>query len=174
MIKLDAGICLLRTLETGDAVSMAANAGDIRIWNNVRDYFPHPYRLEDAEAFIAEASAQALPHNLGIIYENQCIGVIGFYPMQDVYRLTADFGYWIGADFWGRGIVTAAVPVMRDYIFSHFNIVRLQSSVFAYNKASMRVLEKCGFTLDCVAKFGVVKNGQLVDEYRYSCLKPGL
>ena len=174
MVKLNAGVCILRTLEPADAASMALHANDSRIWNNVRDYFPQPYTLDDAVAFIEQESAKTHPNNLGIIYEGQCIGVIGFYPMQDVYRLTADFGYWIGADFWGKGIVSAAVPATRDYIFSTFDTVRLQSSVFAFNKASMRVLEKCGFTLDCVARYGVVKNGQLVDEYRYSCLRPGL
>lgn len=171
MISLDAGLCELRTLQPADADSMARYANNERIWQNVRDYFPHPYRLEDAVSFIAMESQREVPQNLGIIYNEACIGVIGFYPMQDVYRLTADFGYWMGEPFWGKGIASAAVSVMASYIFGHSDIVRLQSSVFAFNKASMRVLAKNGFILECIAKKGAIKNGVIVDEYRFSRLK---
>lgn len=171
MIVINTGRCQLRTLSEADAVSMALYANNINIWQNVRDYFPHPYHLEDAVSFVAAEGQKELPNNLGIIYEETCIGVIGYYPMQDVYRLTADFGYWIGEPFWGKGIVSAAIPAMVDYIFQHTDIVRLQSSVFAFNQASMRVLLKNGFTLDCVAKNAAIKNGVLIDEYRFSRLR---
>jgi RimJ/RimL family protein N-acetyltransferase len=172
MILLDAGLCELRTLEPADAESLARYANNERLWQNVRDYFPHPYRFEDAVSFITTESQREAPQNLGIIFEEVCIGVIGFYPMQDVYRLTADFGYWIGEPFWGKGITSAAVSVMAEYIFANTGIIRLQSSVFAFNKASMRVLAKNGFTLDCIARNGAIKNGVIVDEYRFCKLKP--
>lgn len=171
MISINAGPCLLRTLQSSDAESMARYANNERIWHNVRDYFPHPYRLEDAISFIATESQRDVPQNLGIIYEEACIGVIGFYPMQDVYRLCADFGYWIGEPFWGKGIVSAAVGVMVNYIFNHTPIIRLQSSVFDFNKASMQVLIKNDFTLDGIAKKGVIKNEVILDEYRFSRVK---
>jgi len=171
MISLDAGLCELRTLQPRDAEPMAQYANNERIWQNVRDYFPHPYRIEDAVSFIATECNRETQQNLGVIYEDACIGVIGFYPMQDVYRLTADFGYWIGEPFWGKGIISAAISVMAEYIFNHTGIIRLQSSVFDFNKASMRVLAKNGFTLDCIARKGAIKNGEIVDEYRFSRLK---
>jgi RimJ/RimL family protein N-acetyltransferase len=174
MVNIDAGICQLRNLMPQDAESMARYANNKNIWNNVRDYFPKPYLLQDAEAFIHEAGKQQPPNNLAIVYQNECVGVIGFYPMRDVYRLCADFGYWLGEPFWGKGIMSAAAPAMIDYIFSNFDIVRLQSSVFDFNAASMRVLEKAGFVLENIAIKGAVKNGRLIDEHRFFLLKPGV
>jgi ribosomal-protein-alanine N-acetyltransferase len=171
MISLDAGLCELRTLQPADAETMARYANNEGIWQNVRDYFPHPYRLEDAQTFIATEVLREAPQNLGIIYQETCIGVIGFYPMQDVYRLTADFGYWIGEPFWGKGITSAAISIMVEYIFANTGIIRLQSSVFAFNEASMRVLTKNGFTLDCISRKGAIKNGVIIYEYRFSRLK---
>jgi RimJ/RimL family protein N-acetyltransferase len=150
---------------------MAKHAANENIWRNVRDYFPNPYRMEDAASFIAMETGREVAQNLGIIYEGHCIGVIGFYPLQDVYRLTADFGYWIGEPFWGRGIVSAAVAAMVDYVFTQTDIIRLQSSVFDFNEASKIVLLKNGFTLDCIARKGAIKNGVIIDEYRLSKLK---
>jgi len=174
MINIDCGICHLRNLLPLDASSMVRYANNPNIWNNVRDYFPQPYQLQDANNFILEASKKNPPNNLAIIYQNECVGVIGFYPMQDVYRLCADFGYWLAEPYWGKGIMSAAAHAMIAYIFSNFETVRLQSSVFAFNSASMRVLEKAGFELEYIAKQGAIKNGQLVDEYRYVLLKKGL
>jgi RimJ/RimL family protein N-acetyltransferase len=174
MINIDAGICSLRNLMPQDATSVARYANNVNIWNNVRDYFPHPYRLQDAETFIADAAKHQPATNLAIVYEQECVGIIGFYPMRDVYRLCADFGYWLAEPCWGKGIMSAAVPAFIDYLFSNFETVRLQSSVFAYNASSMRVLEKAGFVLENIAKKGVIKNGMLIDEYRYFLLKPGV
>lgn len=173
MIKLEAGASELRPLQPEDAESIARYANNRNIWKNVRDYFPYPYQLSDAISFITSEGNKNPPNNLGIIYNQECIGVIGYYRLQDVYHLTADFGYWLAEPFWGQGIMSAVVPVMIEYIFSGSDIVRLQSSVFSYNRPSMKVLEKNGFALDCIAWKAVFKDGMLIDEYRYSLLKPG-
>ncbi|HWH67903.1 MAG TPA: GNAT family protein, partial [Candidatus Sulfotelmatobacter sp.] len=89
----------------------------------------------------------------------------------DVYSKTADFGYWLGEPFWGRGIMTTAARRMVDYIFTHFDIVRIHAGIFEWNGASMRVLEKAGFRKECVFEQSVFKDGQVIDEHRYSLLK---
>jgi RimJ/RimL family protein N-acetyltransferase len=52
-------------------------------------------------------------------------------------------GYWVGREFWGRGIATAALraflPLLDPPVFAH---------VARSNPRSIRVLEKAGFTLD--------------------------
>lgn len=174
MVNIDTGNGLLRSLELADAVELAAYANNQNIWNNVRDYFPHPYKLEHAVDFIQQEKEKNPPHSLAIVYEQHCIGVIGFYPMTDVYRLSADFGYWIGEPYWGKGILSAAIPAMANYIFNHFEFVRLQSGVFEFNAASMRVLEKAGFSKEGIARKAVMKGNRLVDEHRYALLRPAL
>jgi [ribosomal protein S5]-alanine N-acetyltransferase len=168
---IDCGSFHLRPLTPADAGSMAAYANNYNIWRNVRDYFPHPYKLEDAVSFILSNEGITPPINLCIEYEGACAGVIGFIPQEDVYSKTADLGYWLGEPFWGKGIMTAAVHKTVEYIFSQFDVVRIHAGIFDWNGASMRVLEKAGFRKECVFEQSVYKDGQLINEHRYSILK---
>jgi RimJ/RimL family protein N-acetyltransferase len=49
--------------------------------------------------------------------------------------------------------------------------VRLYAGIFDWNPASMRVLEKAGFTKECIFEDAIYKDGQLLSEHRYSLLK---
>ena len=52
-------------------------------------------------------------------------------------------GYWIGREFWGRGIATQALSLLLDDV----SIRPLHARVAVSNTASLRVLEKCGFKI---------------------------
>jgi RimJ/RimL family protein N-acetyltransferase len=52
-------------------------------------------------------------------------------------------GYWIGAEFWGRGVATRAL----DRYLAFDTHRPLHARVAKHNAASRRVLEKCGFTV---------------------------
>lgn len=52
-------------------------------------------------------------------------------------------GYWIGREFWGRGIASAALKQFLDYETTR----PLTARVVKHNAASIRVLQKAGFTL---------------------------
>jgi len=162
----------LRPLRAADAASMAKHANNYNVWRNLRDYFPHPYKPEDAAAFIRmnEDLDDALT-NFCIDVKGACAGVIGFVPQPDVYARSADFGYWLGEPFWGKGIMTEAASQTAAFIFRRFDIVRLYAGVFDWNRASMRVLEKAGFEKECVFEDAIYKDGQLISEHRYSLLK---
>ena len=54
-----------------------------------------------------------------------------------------DVGYWLGREFWGRGVATAALRLLLREVRAR----PLYGRVAAGNVASRRVLEKCGFTL---------------------------
>lgn len=76
-----------------------------------------------------------------------------------------EIGYFVGEQFKGRGIATEAVGIMLDYIAGNFDVVRVYAEVFAFNKASMRVLQKNGFYLECIRRRSVIKNNVLTDDY---------
>ena len=173
-MELHCDTFLLRPLRASDAESMARYANNYNVWRNVRDYFPHPYKWEDATGFIRFNEDVTPATNFCIEYGGECVGVIGFVPQEDVYSKTADFGYWLGEPFWGQGIMTTAARKVVKYIFHHFDIVRIHAGIFAWNEASMRVLEKAGFTKECVFEQSVFKDGVLTDEHRYSLLKKNL
>ncbi len=54
-----------------------------------------------------------------------------------------EVGYWIGREFWGKGIATAALSQFLDHIRTR----PLHGHVAKRNVASIRVLEKCGFEM---------------------------
>ena len=162
---------ILRELQKSDAPGLATYANNFNIFINLRDYFPHPYSIEDAIDFINRNLEISPPQNFCIDYNNECIGMIGILPLNDVYRRSAEIGYWLGEPFWGKGIMTEATKSISGWAFQNFDIVRLQAGIFQWNKASMRVMEKAGFKLEGIFQQSIFKNAQLIDEHRYALLK---
>jgi RimJ/RimL family protein N-acetyltransferase len=158
---------VLRTLRTEDAERIARLANNKKVWDNVRDQMPHPYALKDAEYFISLSQKNDPPVTFGIEVDDTLCGVVGLQPQSDVYRKSAEMGYWIGEPYWGRGIATAAVGLIAIYGFEQLGLVRIFAGVFEFNLASMRVLEKNGFLKEGISRKAVIKNGQLYDEHKY-------
>lgn len=158
----------LRPLHNEDKVAIAKLANNKKLWDNLRDIVPHPYSLKDAEFYIEMMTAQDAPPTFAIDFENQFTGVIGLVPQSDVYRKTAEIGYWLGEPFWGKGIMSEAVAMVTDYGLHKLGIMRIHAGIFEYNIGSMRVLEKCGYEKDGIFKKSIFKNDQIWDEHRYS------
>jgi len=155
----------LRPWTTEDAATLAAYFNNINIWNNLRDYIPHPYDIKDAEEFITNQSAIFPTLNFAILNEGQIAGGIGITLQEDVYKMNVELGYWVAEPFWKQGIATIAVGLMTQYVFETFAVNRIVAEVFDYNKASMRVLEKNGYYLESVRRKGILKNDLLSDDF---------
>ncbi len=84
---------------------------------------------------------------------------------------TTTLGYWIGETYWGNGIATAAVKAMIAYVLLSNEFTRLEARVFAWNPASMRVLEKVGFVREGVLKSSIFKDSQIVDSVLYALVR---
>lgn len=139
----------------------------------MRDAFPHPYTEADAEAFIAGASS-GRNWAYAIEVDGEAAGGIGIHRREDVERYSAEIGYWLGEAFWGRGIATAAVQTLSQYILRNTEIFRIYAHVYAWNPASMRVLEKAGFEREAILRRSVVKDGVVLDRALYALTRdPG-
>jgi len=163
----------IRPWRQDDLAPLVRQADDIRVWNNLRDYFPHPYTEKDGQAWIDTVTASELRVNFAIEADGAFAGGIGLILNGDVYAKSAELGYWVGASHWGRGVASEAVGQMVEHGFRTFDIVRIYAEVFEGNKASMRVLEKNGFYLEGVRRKAVFKNGVLMDDYIWVRLRPG-
>jgi [ribosomal protein S5]-alanine N-acetyltransferase len=159
----------LRHFRNGDQESLIENANSIKIFNNVKDTFPHPYTYADASWWIEFCKETDKPATTFAIDMNgQVIGAVGIIIGFDIQRVTAEIGYWLGEKYWGKGIAVEALKQMTDYVFQNFpEIVRLWAAVFEYNKPSMRVLEKAGYEFEGIRKKAAIKNGVVIDEYVY-------
>ncbi len=164
----------LATLQPSDAGTLATLANNKKIWDNLRDYIPFPYRESDAISFIAHTQKEKPQQTFAIKYEDRLCGVIGLVIQQDIYRRSAEMGFWLGEAFWGRGIATQAVALITRYAFEELKLVRLYSGVFDYNTASMRVLEKNGYQREGILRKAVYKNSALYDEHRFAVLNPSV
>jgi RimJ/RimL family protein N-acetyltransferase/2-polyprenyl-3-methyl-5-hydroxy-6-metoxy-1,4-benzoquinol methylase len=172
-IRMTDGIVTIRKLRRSDKYRMAELANNEKISVNLRDAFPYPYAIADAETFIAGCISHNPVEVFAIEYHGQYVGNIGLHKQSDVYSKSAELGYFIGEPFWNRGITTRAVKLICDYGFKELDIVRIFSGIFQFNPASQRVLEKCGFEKEAVCKNAVCKKGKIYDEIRYAkCLKP--
>jgi RimJ/RimL family protein N-acetyltransferase len=155
---------LLRDWKPEDAASLARHANSPRIAAMMRDGFPSPYTLEEAHSFIAAATGPGSHLYLAIEVDGEAVGGIGVRPLEDVYRRTAEIGYWLSESYRGRGIATDAVRALVPIAFRRFGIVRLQAGIFSNNSASMHVLEKTGFVREAVHAKAIWKDGHLLDE----------
>lgn len=160
----------LRPFNNDDKASLIALANNKNISNNLFDTFPFLYTSEAANAFLKDA-IETIPHQrLAITFNGEHVGNIGLHPLQDIYRNTAEIGYFVGEEFWGRGIATEALKQMIDYGFSELKLRRISAGIMDYNKASARVLEKVGFQFEGVSKWAILKNGVVCDEIRFGIL----
>lgn len=155
----------IRRWKHEDLSSLVFHANNINVWNNVRNYFPHPYTEENGKAWLDKVVEPEPVINMAIDVDGEAVGGIGLILNGDVYIKSAEIGYWLGESFWGKGVTTEAVRQMTEYVFYYFDLVRLYAEVFENNKASMRVLEKNGFYLEGVRRKAVFKNEKLMDDY---------
>lgn len=166
------GSCfILRTFKEGDEASLALNANNYNIWITMRDMFPHPYTYDDAVQFVKQNLSHNKALNFVIDVDGDAVGVIGIIPGEDIYRKTVDIGYWLGEQYWGKGIVSEAIKWLVAYCYSNFEINKIAASCFSTNKASIKVLEKCGFIHEATRKQHIYKNGIFIDENLYALIK---
>ena len=163
--------CTIRPWRLDDADSLASHANNRKVWIALRDLFPHPYTMEDADTFL-KSVINSQPTTLFCIEVNgDAVGGIGIRIGADVHRQTAELGYWLSQEFWGRSIMSEAVAAFTDFCFENFQLRRIYAEPFANNPASARVLEKAGFAFEGRLKNNVLKEGKLLDSLLYARTK---
>jgi [ribosomal protein S5]-alanine N-acetyltransferase len=159
----------LRNWQESDQSSLVKYAYNPKIWLNVDDIFPNPYTSRDAKYWIRETNRSK--NDFAIATDSEAIGGIGLRPQVNIYRRSAELGYWLGEPFWGKGIVTQAVKTIVRYGFENFDLVRIYAQVFEWNQASMRVLEKNCFKREARLEKHVTKNGRTIDAFLYALIR---
>jgi len=162
------GNYIIRDWQIQDAAFIAEYANNRRIWLNLRDAFPYPYSLADAEDFIARAIGADPVTIFAIATKSEAIGSIGLMLGKDVHRFTAEMGYWLAEPYWGKGIMTHAVQFLTAWAFRELKLHRISAEPYSTNTASHKVLEKAGFTREGVLRSSAFKDGKIVDQYLYS------
>lgn len=165
--RLDCGPCIVREWTAADREQLVRLADNRNVWRNLSHRFPHPYTVADADAWFAFLAAMPEPTHWAIEVDGAAAGGIGVILGEGVYSKSADFGYWLGEPYWGRGLATAAARAVAPFALARFGLVRLEARVYARNTPSMRVLEKSGFVREGVLRQSVFKDGEVIDSVLY-------
>lgn len=163
----------LRPFCIEDAPAIAKYANNPNIACNLRDVFPYPYSLDDAADFLelCISGEGGTSLNRAIDIGGVAVGSIGIGVQGDVYRRSAEIGYWLAEPYWNQGIMTEAVKRICKEAFAKFDIVRIYAEVYAWNEPSQRVLQNAGFTFEGVKRMSIYKNGRLGDSCVYALIK---
>ncbi len=162
------GEYIIRDWQMEDAPSIAKYANNRKIWLNLRDAFPYPYKIQDAESFILSVIKADPTTIFAIATKSEAIGSIGLMPGKDVHRFTAEMGYWLAEPYWGKGIMSQAIKSLTDYAIDDLKMHRIFAEPFSTNPASARVLEKAGFLFEGVLRSSVFKDDKVLDQHLYS------
>jgi RimJ/RimL family protein N-acetyltransferase len=143
------------------------------VWANLRDRFPSPYTLDDAEAWLRHCARTVPVTDFAIEVDGEAAGGIGVVLRTDVERVDTELGYWLGEQYWGRGVMSRAVTAFVPWVLERFHVARVHANVFDFNTASARVLEKAGFTLEGRLRQSAFKDGRLIDQLVYARIREG-
>ncbi len=164
-------LCELRSSCAEDIDAIVKHANNPKVARHLRERFPQPYTRPDAVDWIRHTKEYEPGTILAIATPKEAIGGVSLNRQDDVYRHSAELGYWLAEPYWGRGIATRAVRAMCDVGFQDKDLARIFACIFAENIGSCRVLEKTGFTLEGIHRKAVFKNGHYVDEKMYALLR---
>lgn len=165
--------CNLREWQIEDAESLAELLNNKNILNNLRDGLPYPYTVKDAREFIQSIlnADKNSTFCFAIVKDDKVVGSIGVFRQSNIHSKTCELGYYVGEQYWNKGIATCAVKRICEFIFDNTDIIRIYAEPFARNKASCRVLEKAGFVYEGTLKCNAVKNSVIEDMNMYAIVK---
>ena len=170
-MRIECDRCVLREWTLSDVESLVENANNYRIAINMRDQFPYPYTIDDGKSWLKIASTQDKNCILTITLEDKAVGGIGLTLGEDIERISAEMGYWLGEKYWGKGITSSAIKGIVEYGFNDLGLERIFAKPLEHNKASRKVLEKNSFKLEGIMEKSCIKNGKIYNQALYAITK---
>src|SRR5262245_31488557 len=161
----------IRSWRPSDADAIVRYANNYNIARHLRDRFPFPYTMRDARAFLANVMREQPETNFAIEFDQEAVGAIGYMLGTDMDRVSAVIGYWLAEPLWGKGVMTAALRAATDHGFKAYDLTRIFATPRADNPASIRVLEKAGYTREALLRRAAIKEGKIVDLLLYSVVR---
>jgi RimJ/RimL family protein N-acetyltransferase len=170
---------IIRNMHPPDAPSMSLHANNPRVTNNMSLAFPDPYTIDQANIWINMNINIPQINNWCICERGSpdvVIGGIGLKMGTDVESHTAEVGYWVGEEFWGRGYMTEVLEALTEWCFLERKadggqLKKLWSSVYSTNVGSMRCFEKCGYAKEGVQRDQAAKYGRTMDLHLFGMTK---
>ena len=160
---------ILRPYKKGDEASLRRNINNKKIYRNTL-VIPYPYTPKHAKDWTRKNLKEAKKKkpttvNFVIDIRGEVAGAVGFHRIEEH---KAEIGYWLAEKYWNKGIMTMAVKLATKFGFNKLRLKRIYATVFPYNKASMRVLEKNGYKFEGVLRKYHKKDNKFLDAHFYA------
>lgn len=161
---------LLRPFKKGDEESIVRHINNKEIVYNLL-VLPYPYKMKDAREWVdlnLKMLREKNPEKASFAIEikGKVVGGIALNSLKIGHK--SELGYWLGKEYWGRGVITSAIKMVTQYGFQELDLIRIYARVFPWNKGSMRVLEKNNFRLEGVLKKDAKKGNKCIDCHLFS------
>lgn len=155
---------ILRRIKRSDFDSWWKNINDKTITRNFRT---NPRNLKEAKKEFNRKFSKKNKNDFFVIdIGGEVAGEIGLHYI--VPKLKAMLSIWVGKNYRNKRIATNATKLITNYGLKKHKLRRIYSNVREYNKASVRVLEKCDFKLEGIQRKNVLKEGKYYDDYLYA------
>lgn len=108
------------------------------------------------------------------VYRNEDGALVGGITLTNIRRgvaQTVSLGYWMGEAFAGKGYMAAGVRTLIPYAFGALGFRRIEAACVPTNEASVRLLERVGFTREGLARQYLCINGAWMDHTLYGLVK---
>jgi RimJ/RimL family protein N-acetyltransferase len=159
----------LRELRLSDAASLFEMLSTEEV---ERFISPPPTTVEGYEKFILWTQRERAAGRLvcfGVVPEGMtmAVGIIQVRSIEPGFG-TAEWGFAIGAQFWGTGVFMAAAHCVLDFAFEHIGVHRMEARAVVYNGRGNGALRKLGATREGVLRSAFLKHGAYHDQFLWT------
>lgn len=156
------------------------DAGDIFEYASVPEVAAHVMweyhrNISDSVHFLRFVTKQyedGYPAPWGIVHKElgKLIGTIG-YHIWSHQHCYAEVGYALSKDFWNKGYTTEAFTEVIRFGFEHMALKRVEATCMIPNRASEKVMQKCGMKFEGVLRQRLFAKNEYHDLKMYSILR---
>jgi len=164
---------LVRPLEASDAEAIFAIKSDPKV---TEAYGTEPHKSVDETREWVEGRLNARGQRDSLFWvfvpmgEERAIGSCCYWHFDSGSRC-AELGYELNRSYWGKGIMSEALPPVLAYGFDAMQLNRIEACPLAENAPSNALLLKLGFRYEGNLKERVYFRGHFADQYYYGLLK---
>lgn len=177
-MKIETENLIIRDLQITDVESLTKYANNL----NVSRYLariPYPLKKEQEMKFVQKCIDESKKEKrenyqfgISLKNKNEVIGMIGLTNLKEEVN-SMEIGYWLGEDYWRKGIMLEAIRKMLDFGFNNLKLNRIEAKAFVENEASKKILEKSGFKLEGLLRQAGHSRAtnKIGDDYVFAILK---
>lgn len=122
---------------------------DPAVWHFLPEEYPTPFTEETARGLMEVASLTAIHDIVAVVWKGRPVGQCIFRPERGAGSVrAAEVGYWLGREYWGRGLMSRVLPSFTARCFARHDVDVLYASIREDHAASARVAERAGYRRD--------------------------